>query len=132
MEISTLAIVDTIAGTALSLEAVPTPSNEVLELKKQNLVSHYVSILKKQIPTYKPMVKYLLAAGYLMKHDFIVPLLEEGLHVITKMRPDAILRYPYSGPKKTGQERPKAYDGKVDFNNVDKRHIKKFDEEEDA
>lgn len=132
LEISSLAIVDTAAGTAMSLEAVQTPSKEVLQAKKQNLVSHYVSIIKKQMPTLKSMVKYLAADGYFMKHDFIVPLLNEGLHVITKMRPDANLRYPYSGTKKSGRGRPKAYDGKVDCNNIDKRRIKKFDEDEDT
>jgi len=132
LEISSLAIVDTEAGTAMSLEAVQTPSKDVLESKKQNLVSHYVSIIKKQMPTLKQMVKYLAADGYFMKHDFIVPLLKEGLHVITKMRPDANLRYPYSGARKTGRGRPKAYDGKVDCNNIDKRRIKKFEEDEDA
>ncbi|MBA3284926.1 MAG: transposase [Nitrosopumilus sp.] len=132
LEISSLAIVDTAAGTAMSLEAVQTPSKEVLQAKKQNLVSHYVSIIKKQMPTLKSMVKYLAADGYFMKHDFIVPLLNEGLHVITKMRPDANLRYPYSGTRKSGRGRPKAYDGKVDCNNIDKRRIKKFDEDEDT
>ena len=78
---------NTAAGTAMALEAVPTPSKEVLQARKQNLVSHYVSIITKQMPTLKPMVKYLAADGYFMKHDFIVPLLEQGLHVITRMRP---------------------------------------------
>jgi Transposase DDE domain len=132
LEISCLSIVDTSAGTAMSLEAVQTPSKEVLLAKKQNLVSHYVSIITKQMPTLKPMVKYLAADGYFMKHDFIVPLLREGLHVITKMRPDANLRYPYNGAKKSGRGRPKAYDGKIDCNNIDKRRIKKFDEDKDA
>lgn len=132
LEISCLSIVDTVAGTAMSLEAVQTPSKEVLQAKKQNLVSHYVSIITKQMPTLKTMVKYLSADGYFMKHDFIAPLLKEGLHVITKMRPDANLRYPYNGTKKTGRGRPKAYDGKVDCNNIDKRRIKKFDEDENA
>ena len=116
----------------MSPEAVPTPSKEVLQARKQNLVSHYVSLITKQMPTLKPMVKYLAADGYFMKHDFIVPLLEQGLHVITRMRPDANLRYPYNGARKSGRGRPKAYDGKVDCYNIDKRRIKKFDEDEDA
>ena len=132
LEISCLSIVDTAAGTAMSLEAVQTPSKEVLQAKKQNLVGHYVSIITKQMPILKPMVKYLAADGYFMKHDFIVPILKEGLHVITKMRSDANLRYPYSGTKKSGRGRPKAYDSKVDCNNIDKRRIKKYDEDEDA
>jgi hypothetical protein len=46
-------IVDVAAGTALSLEAVQTPSKEMLHSRKQNQVSHYVSIIKKQMPTLK-------------------------------------------------------------------------------
>ena len=132
LEISCLSIVDVAAGTAMSLEVVQTPSKEVLQTKKQNQVSHYVSIIKKQIPVLKTMVKYLVADGYFMKHDFIIPLQKEGLHIITKMRPDANLRYTYNGPKQTGRGRPKAYDGKVDCNNIDKRRIKKFDGDQQA
>jgi DDE superfamily endonuclease len=132
LEISCLSIVDTAAATAMSLEAVQTPSKKVLQSRKQNLVSHYVSIITKQMPTLKSMVKYLAADGYFMKHDFIAPLRKKGLHVITKMRPDANLRYPHNGPRKTSRGRPKAYDGKVDCTNIDKRRIKKFDEDEDA
>jgi hypothetical protein len=108
LEISCLSIIDVVAGTAMSLEAVQTPSKQVLQARKQNQVSHYVSIIKKQMPSLKAMVKYLVADGYFMKHDFIAPLLQEGLHVITKMRPDANLRYTYNGPKQAGRGRPKA------------------------
>jgi hypothetical protein len=132
LEISCLSIIDVAAGTAMSLEAVQTPSKEILQTKNQNLISHYVSIIKKQMPVLRTRIKYLTADGYFMKHDFIAPLLKEGLHVITKMRPDANLRYPYSGTKKNVRGRPRAYDGKVDCSHIDKRRIKKFDEDEQA
>lgn len=132
LEISCLSIVDVNAGTAMSLEAVQTPCKEVLQTKQQNLVSHYVGIIKNQLPVLKAMVKYLVADGYFMKHDFMEPLLKEGLHIITKMRPDADLRYPYNGPKQNRRGRPKCYDGKVDCKNIDKRRIKKFDEDDNA
>jgi hypothetical protein len=130
LEISCLSIIDVAAGTTMSLEAVQTPSKEVLQSKNQNQVSHYVSIIKKQMPTLKAMVKYLTADGYFMKHDFIAPLLKEGLHIITKMRPDADLRYTYNGTKQSRRGRRKVYDGKVDCSNIDKRRIKKFDEDD--
>jgi hypothetical protein len=38
LEVSSLAIVDVAAGTAMSLEAVQTPSKEILQANKQNLV----------------------------------------------------------------------------------------------
>ncbi len=130
LEISCLSIVDVTAGTAMSLEAVQTPSKEVLQAKNLNLVSHYVSIIKKQMPALKAMIKYLVADGYFMKHDFIAPLLKEGLHIITKMRPDADLRYTYNGTKQSRRGRPKLYEGKVDCTSIDKGRIKKFDEDE--
>src|SRR2546421_7427769 len=57
LEISCLSIVDVEAGTAMSLEVVQTPSKEILQAKKQNLVTHYVSIIQKQMPTLKAMVR---------------------------------------------------------------------------
>ena len=130
LEISCLSIIDVAAGTAMSLEAVQTPAKEVLKAKNLNQVGHYVSVIKKQLPTLKTMVKYLTADGYFMKHDFIAPLLKEGLHIITKMRPDADLRYTYNGTKHSRRGRPKLYDGKVDCTSIDKRRIKKFDEDD--
>ena len=130
LEISCLSIIDVAAGTAMSLEAVQTPSKGVLKTKNLNQVGHYVSVIKKQLPTLKTMVKYLTADGYFMKHDFIAPLLKEGLHIITKMRPDADLRYTYNGTKHSRRGRPKLYDGKVDCTSIDKRRIKKFDEDD--
>ena len=130
LEISCLSIIDVAAGTAMSLEAVQTPSKGVLKTKNLNQVGHYVSVIKKQLPTLKTMVKYLTADGYFMKHDFIAPLLKEGLHIITKMRPDADLRYTYNGTKHNRRGRPKLYDGKVDCTSIDKRRIKKFDEDD--
>ena len=130
LEISCLSIVDVQAGTAMSLEAVQTPCKEVLEVNQDNLVSHYVSIIKKRLPALKKMVKYLAADGYFMKDSFITPLLGEGLHVITKMRPDADLRYLYHGPKLKAPGRPRMYAGKVDCKHIDKRRIRKFEEDE--
>ena len=130
LEISCLSIIDVAAGTAMSLEAVQTPAKEVLKAKNLNQVGHYVSVIKKQLPTLKTMVKYLTADGYFMKHDFIAPLLKEELHIITKMRPDADLRYTYNGTKHNRRGRPKLYDGKVDCTSIDKRRIKKFDEDD--
>jgi hypothetical protein len=132
LEISCLSVVDTEAETAMSLEIVQTPSKEILEERKQNLVGHYVSIIEKNIETLKSLVSHLVADGYFMKYDFIIPVLKHGLHVITKMRSDANLRYMYSGPKKKGRGRPNAYGGKVDCCCIDKRRIRLFEEDDVA
>ncbi|SEO17246.1 hypothetical protein SAMN05216436_1421, partial [bacterium A37T11] len=42
------------------------------------------------------------------------------------MRPDANLRYLYTGGKKKGRDRPKVLDGKVNCKQIDKRRFKEF------
>jgi hypothetical protein len=131
LEVGCLAVVDAAAATALSLEAVQTPSQQTLQSEEGNLTSHYVSIINKRMDVLKAAgIKHLVADGYFMKHSFIEPLVKAGLHIITKMRPDANLRYVYNGPKAKGRGRPKLYDGKVDCSCIDKRRIRKFSEEE--
>lgn len=131
LEIGCLSIVDVQAETAMSLETVQTPAKAMLEASDDNLISHYVSVIKKRMAVLKVMTKYLVADGYFMKRNFIAPLLAEGLHVITKMRLDANLSYLYNGPKRTGKGRPKQYDGKVDCQNIDKRRLRIFDQDEE-
>jgi hypothetical protein len=132
LEISVLAIVDVVAGTAMSLAAVQTPSKEVLEELKQNLVTHYVSIIEQQMSILKDLVKYLVGDGYFMKKEFILPIIKTGLHVITKMRPDANLRYLNTETKKKRKGRPKEYGDKVDCKNINKQYLEKFDEDDEA
>ncbi|MEJ7677228.1 MAG: transposase [Segetibacter sp.] len=66
-----------------------------------------------------------------MKSSFIEPLLKLGLHVITRMRPDANLSYLYTGAQKTGKGRKKLYAGKVDVKNIDKRKWKSCYEDDE-
>ena len=83
-------------------------------------MEHYVNIVKKNIDSILCYTRYLAADGYFMKISFIEPLLKSGLHIITRMRPDANLSYLYNGPQKTGRGRKKLYSGKVDVKNIDK------------
>ena len=66
---------------------------------------------------------YLVVDGYFLKQDFISPWAAAGLHVITKARRDAHLRYLYKG-KQSGRGPKKVYDGKIEVSNLDKRRIK--------
>lgn len=55
-----------------------------------------------------------------------MPLYNEVLHIITKMRPDRVLRHLYHWPKNKSKGSPKLYDGKVDCKNIGKHRIKQF------
>lgn len=124
LEIGCLAFVDVSAGTAFHGVAEQTPSAEVLKAKGNTLVTHYLGIIRKYMKEIKSVTRYLAADGYFMKQEFINPLVEEGLHVITKARSDANLKYLYNGIQSKGKGRHKLYDGKINISAVDKRRIK--------
>lgn len=123
LEVGCLCFVDVIAGTALHAFAKQTPAPSVLKKKGKTLIDHYVSVIQKHVKQIKELSFYLAVDGYFMKKEFIQPLVKEGLHVITKMRQDANLRYLYQGPKKRTRGRPQVYDGKVNTKAIDKRRI---------
>jgi hypothetical protein len=126
LEIGCLAFVDVDAPTAMHGIAEQTPSPKSLTDKGQTLVHHYVNVIKKYVKDIKSVTRYLAVDGYFMKQEFIKPLLKEGLHIITKARQDANLRYLYDGQQRGGKGRPKKYDGKVNTGAIDKQRIKCF------
>jgi hypothetical protein len=123
LEIGCLAFVDVTAATALHGEAVQTPSPKELKGKGKTLVNHYVAVIEKHISEIKSVTRYMAVDGYFMKKEFINPLLKQGLHIITKARSDANLRYVFKGRQRGGRGRPKLYDGKINICKIDKRRL---------
>jgi hypothetical protein len=123
IEIGCLSFVDVTAGTALHGEAVQTPSPKTLKEKGKTLVNHYVAVIEKHISDILSVTSYLAVDGYFMKKEFIVPLLGQGLHIITKARSDANLMYVFKGKQKVGRGRKKLYEGKINTANIDKRRL---------
>jgi len=124
LEIGCLGFVDVKNNTALHGIAVQTPSSQSLKLLGKTLVQHYVGIIEKYISDIKAVTRYLAVDGYFMKKEFIHPLQQQGLHIITKARHDANLMYLYKGKSRPGKGRPRIYDGKVNTTAIDKRRIK--------
>lgn len=124
LEVGCLCFVDVEAATALHGLAEQTPPADKLKRKAKSLILHYLNILEKHLHKIKELTRYLVVDGYFMKRDFIAPLVKKGLHVITKMRQDANLKYLYKGEQKGGKGRPKRYDGKVSIKTIDKRRIR--------
>jgi len=124
LEIGCLGFVDVKSNTALHGIAVQTPSAQTLKLSGKTLVHHYVGVIEKYISDIKAVTRYLAVDGYFMKKEFIHPLQQQGLHIITKARHDANLMYLYKGKSRPGKGRPKIYDGKVNTTAIDKRRIK--------
>lgn len=98
LEVSCLAIIDVDFRTAMPLETVQTPDKVTLDKKGMSRFDYYVAVIKSEIKTLKDMVKYLVVDAYFIKQDFILPILKEGLHIVTKMRSNANQCYIYNGP----------------------------------
>ncbi len=124
LEVGCLAFVDVVNTTAMHGIAEQTPSPASLKAKGKTLVTHYVSIIEKHLEDIKSVSRYLVVDGYFMKQDFIQPLFSKGLHIITKARSDANLKYLFKGRQSSSKGRPKLYDGKVNVTAIDKRRIK--------
>lgn len=123
LEVGCLCFVDVAAGTALHALARQSPSRAALHRKGKTLVDHYVSVVKKHLRQILTLTRYLVVDGYFAKKEFIQPLVEKDLHIITKMRQDANLRYLYTAERKGGKGRPKLYDSKVDVTALDKQKL---------
>lgn len=120
LEISLLCLINTLSGQAWTLHVCQTPSG--LSTKQDdgqpNRVDHYMKQLLGALKCLAS-VTYLLGDGFYAKtkiFDTIVDTMNK--HLITKLRPDANLRYFYKGPKPP-KGRPPTYDGKVNGKSLD-------------
>jgi len=124
LEIGGIAVVDIENNTALSLEAVQTPSPKALKAAGKTLIDHYAQTLVERKDTLKSISDYLAVDGYFAKAGFIEPITEQaGLHVVSKLRSDADLKYLYNGPRESRRGAPRKFDGKINIKQIDKRRI---------
>lgn len=123
VEVGCLAIIDVEQRTAYSLEAVQTPTTNQMEHHIGFITGHKELILRYS--------DYVTADGYFMKNGFVAALLNAGLHVITKAREDANMQYLYHGPQGTGRGRTKQFDGKINWQSIDRRRWKICHEDEE-
>jgi hypothetical protein len=112
LEISTLALVDIDYNTAYHLSSRQTPQLD--PPKKETRVDEYLKHLQQDSSALPAGIRYVLADGYYSKTKFINGVCKLDLHLISKLRHDANLRWLYNGPPKP-RGRHKQYDGKVRF-----------------
>lgn len=117
LELCGFAVVDVLTNTAYHLKAWQTPPGEKLKEQDSNLLSHYGSLVAKHAEHWLNFSKYLLADAYFSKKPFVDQVLQSDMHLISRLRDDADLKYLYTGAEKTGKGRPKTFDGKVDVKN---------------
>jgi hypothetical protein len=121
LEFGCLAVVDIKNKTAFHLNGIQTPSKKEREKSKKTLIGHYLEFILSHIAHGASLSKYLTVDGYFMKKEFILPLVKKGIHIITKMRSDANLKYLYKGKQHEGKGRKRKHAEKVNLKQVDRR-----------
>ena len=125
LEIGCLALVDLTAETAFHLSASQTPNPKMLKTQGKTLIDHYLESILAVGSELVKVVEYLVVDGYFAKKEFINSIrIKLGLHVITKLRRDANLRYLFSGTQKTCRGRKREFAGKVNLKKIDRRIFK--------
>ena len=147
LEISVIAVIDVEARRGYSLSVQPTPatnpgkqtqaqsktvSRQTIEQVQQMLqqlpskpptpapltrIDHYLEHLQHTRQSLPQAVKYCAADGFYSKQKFVAGVVGLDLHLISKLRSDADMRYRYTGQQKSRGARRK-YDGKVDLSDL--------------
>ena len=71
----------------------------------------------------KEFSEYMVADAYFSKKPFVDAILSVGLHLISRLRDDSLLRYKYDEEQTGKQGRPREFDGKVDVKNLDTNYF---------
>lgn len=120
LEISVVAVVDVTQKGAYVAAVAQTPATP--ELKKEQADATRLDQAIEQMRAARPFlpeaVKYGVADGWYAKQKYVDAVVAEGLHVVTKLRSDANMRFRYTGERTGKQGRPKTYDGKVDWQDL--------------
>lgn len=97
---------------------------------EQSLMDFYVHQLVAQAPHLLRLSRYLAVDAYFAKINFVHARAAQGLLVITRLRQDAALWYPYLGPRRKGPGRPIKYAEKVKLKELDSQYFPCFDRQE--
>jgi hypothetical protein len=121
LEFSELAVVDVDYGTAYHLSMEQTPDTATLHETigtDKTRIDWYLSHLWRDGPLLPPEIRHLVADGYYAKVKFVDSVCEFGLHLVSKLRHDANLRYLFCGPHPKRRGARKKYDGKVNLQDL--------------
>ena len=114
LEVSLVAVVDVKTQMGYALLAQQTFTQK--EFPSLTRMDYYLLHLETVRPYLPSSVRYLTVDGYYAKESFVTGATALELHVMSKLRCDANLRYVFEGQQKARGARRK-YDGKVDLTN---------------
>ncbi len=116
-----LAAIDFYNHTAFHLDAVQTVIDDKQET---NLVDLYISAVKERKETLCFISRYFVDDDWFSKKPFVDQIIVLGMHLISRLRVDADLRYLYQRLPTGNRGRPSKYAGKIDSANIDINYFK--------
>jgi hypothetical protein len=123
LDICGFAVVDVVNNTALHLNAWQTPSADELVKRGLNLLSYYANLVVENAEKFKEFTDYMVADAYFSKKPFADAVLLAGMHLISRLRDDSVLKYKYTGEPTGKKGAPRKYTGKVDVKNLDTNYF---------
>ena len=127
LEIGGLAAIDIDNHTAFHLEAVQT-----LNTDEQTLTDWYAGVISDRKETLMGISKYLVADAWFSKKPFTDQIVSLEMHLISRLRDDADLKYLYTEPPTGEKGRPRKYIGKIKNNDIDKEYFTFISEDEES
>jgi hypothetical protein len=115
LEISLLAVVDTVTENAYAIHAQQTYSQSLYPLITRT--EQYLMQIQENRRNLPERVRYLAVDSAYANAPFIEGVLEEKLDIISKLRQNANLHYVFEG-EQLGRGAPRKYDGKVNFSDL--------------
>jgi DDE superfamily endonuclease len=120
LEISAVAVVDVTqkgAYIAAVSQTAPTPDlnrEQVAETRLDQAIRQ-MQLARPELPE---VIRHLAVDGWYAKKKYVDAVVLTGLHVVTKLRCDANMRFRFTGKRSGRKGRPKQYDGKVDWQDL--------------
>ncbi len=118
LEIGGLAAIDIDNHTAFHLEAIQTLNSD-----DQSLSDWYGGIISERKDTLTSISKYLVADAWFSKRSFADQVIQSDMHLISRLRDDADLRYLCKEPPTGKRGRPRKYTGKIIIKDIDKDYF---------
>jgi hypothetical protein len=115
LEISGIAAVDVDNNFAFHLEAVQTPGSKGDPGTDENLLDWYGNVLYERKEALTKLSPYIVADAYFAKKPFVDKVLSMDMHLVSRLRDDADLKYLFCGEKTGKKGRPRKHDGKIDW-----------------
>jgi len=129
IEIGGIAAIDIDNHTAFHLEAVQTL---IQDKDATSLTDWYANVIKERKDTLSSISRYIVADAYFSRKPFADRITSMELHLISRLRDDADLKYLSTSSKSGQRGRPRKYTGKIDPENIDKNYFQLIEHNEES